>query len=123
MEDTLVFNSREEVEALTFEQAMNVLASARECLIEQLISQRTHAHMSDDCGDYLIAATYNWSTLFTDYFDNDGDETYFIETVKQFLLTPPFDNGEGIAPHFPYGGSDGEIRFTIVPFMQEEEVN
>lgn len=119
--DTLVFNSREEVEALTFDQAMNVLASARECLIEQLISQRTHAHLLDDCGDYLTAATDNWAKLYGAYFNNDGDEIFFVREVKKFLLTFPNDhNNDPDGFDYPYGGSDGEIRFTLVPFMEVE---
>lgn len=97
-------DSREEVEALTDAQAVAVLDAAREKLIEQLTAQRTHPHLLDDCGDYLAAATDNWSRLFHNYWNHDGEG--FVNYVRQFLLESPDE----------WGGADGEVRFELVRF-------
>ena len=108
MADSLVFHSKGEVEALTDEQAMAVLDVVRETLIDTLEAQRNHPHLLDDCGDYLFAATDNWTHLFGRYFNNDGND--FTPYVKQWLLAPLDD----------WGASDGEARFVLCPFTVDE---
>jgi len=108
-----VFTSREEVEALTFDEARDVICDARDLLRAELDDDVEHMHWLDDCGDYLFAAIDNYHMLWTYYWENDGDKEAVIARVKDFLLSPQ----DGL---FPYGGSDGEIRLTIVPFMTEE---
>jgi hypothetical protein len=106
MPDPIPFHSKEEVEGLTIDRAMEVLAAARRKLVDELLSQESHPHMLDDCGDYLAAATDNWTRLFNAYFLNDGDEMAVVQAVQAFLSEPEEE----------WGGSDGEIRFNLLPF-------
>ena len=103
----IVFSSRKEIEELTWEQAMEVIRAARRMLLTQLLYQEYHEHMGDDCGDYLQAACENWHYLWTTYFDNDGDETIVVNTIKDWLLNPD-------DPIYGLGGCDGEIRYNLL---------
>lgn len=111
--DPIPFTSREEVEEMDEARARDVLRVVRRKLMFHLLNQETHEHMSDDCGDYLAAASDNWSTLWNGYNLSDG--TDLVAITKRWLLSDP-NEGE-----FPWGGSDGEIRFTLVPFMDPED--
>ena len=93
----------QQVDVLTEEQALEVLHAARRAMLFQGLMQETHDHLGDDCGDYLEAATSNWNTLWEAFFNSDGAD--IVEAVKLFLRETP----DG------WGGSDGEIRFSILP--------
>lgn len=103
-----VYHSAVEIEAMTHEDAMNVLRHVRRVLLVQLMHQERHEHMLDDCGDYLTAATDGWGYLHKLYFENDGDPLLLTEGVKRYL-TAPMDDRE-----FPWGGCDGEARYDLL---------
>jgi hypothetical protein len=105
------FQTREEIENLTHEQALEVLRAARRLLTLSLLGQEYHEHMLDDCGDYLTAAVDNFNHLYHAYWDNDAVD--FHIRVKEWLLDK--DN-EGL------GGSDGEIRLEILSQNLLEEI-
>lgn len=101
------FTSVEQLESLTEEQAMDIMRLARRRLLNLLIGQEYHEHMTDDCGDDLQAATENWWYLWKSYFDNDG--TDYVGYVRNWLMNP---DDEDCGPTL--GGSDGEIRYDIL---------
>lgn len=107
---TVTRMTREHIrDGLTYDEAISVIEHARDLLTTILEEDKTHHHWLDDCGDYMAAATENWTRLFALYFDNDGDEKAVIDGVKAFLLASPND----------WGASDGEIRFAVVDFDEE----
>jgi len=117
-----VFTSREEVEALTYEEAVGVIRDARNLLISELTSDIDHEHWGDDCGDYMDAAITNYHWLWDAYFLNDGGEADVVRLVKQFLLKDPTQDFVLDPDNTPdWGGCDGEVRFTITPFHEEGE--
>jgi len=93
----------EEIENLTDEQAYDVYRAARRTCLMQLLHQETHEHDMDDCGDYLAAASENWARLFDNLWSNDFQN--LAEYVREFLKESPVE----------WGGSDGEVRFEILP--------
>lgn len=105
------FTTRDQIMAMTDDEAMRVMRAARRMLMTQLLYQEYHEHMLDDCGDYLAAATENWANLHAAYFDNDG--AGFTTFVQTWLLD---------ADNFPLGGSDGEVRFSLLDEALLEEV-
>lgn len=112
-----VFNTREEVETLDEAGAEAVVRNAYDCL--RGVVEGCHAVIGlDDTGDYLAAAIDNYFLLFHAYWDHDG--TDFVDAVKRFLLTSPNDHDNDGSFEFPWGGSDGEIRFTLCPWWEEE---
>lgn len=101
--DCTMFLTMKEVEALTEDQALAVVKAAADILQRQLDAGPVAL---DDGGDYLAAAVDNYHRLFHAYWDNDGDPTIFVQEVKAFLQEDP---------ESMWGGSDGEIRFEILP--------
>ena len=106
----LVFSDQDEVKDLNYIQAVEIVRYARRVLVLQLLSQETHEHWLDDCGDYLIAATENWYTLFTEVWGADLDEAETVRIVKEFMQQEPVE----------WLGSDGEIRFSLfdTPYIE-----
>lgn len=82
-------------------RAYEILDIARENLISHLVAQRDHPHLTDDCGDYLDAATETWTTLFYAGWNNDWVD--FTAHVNNFLNVPSDD----------WLASDGEIRYDL----------
>ncbi len=111
--DPPMFHTRDQIDNLTYEKALEVIRAARRMLLMTLLTQEHHEHMLDDCGDDLAAATDNWATLHRAYFANDGDPDHVRNDVQKWLLDA--DN-QGL------GGSDGEIRFVILSERVLEEV-
>jgi len=93
----------EGVEELTDEQAYDVYRAVRRTALMQLLFQETHEHDLDDCGDYLAAAIYNLNTVFEIGFTNDFEN--FANDIRTWLKESPIE----------WGGSDGEVRFEILP--------
>jgi len=89
---------------MTPEQAALVRIAVRRNLLMTLLSQEYHWHEVDDCGDYLTAATDNWSALYSNLWNDDFQDE--IGETRKFLTD--FDA-------YPIGGSDGEIRHDILP--------
>jgi hypothetical protein len=103
--------TREQIDSLTYDQARDVIRAARDLLEVMLNHDRTtHEHWSDDCGDYMEAATQNWTRLWNVYFDNDGTEAEVIKGVREFLTESP---DEWLA-------CDGDVRFDILPEIYNE---
>lgn len=100
--DTLTTEAQ--IDALTEEQAIEILHKARHTLIEHLQGQDSHPHLLDDCGDYLNAATLSWGHLFEAFWSNDGDPVRFTDAVKAYLR---FDTLEELA-------CDGDTRFEVL---------
>lgn len=96
--------TEEQIENLSEEDARHVLRAVRRACVTQLLMQEYHEHELDDCGDYLYAASENWFKLFNNVWVNDF--TGWVDEVKKFLTD--FEA-------YPEGGSDGEVRFAILP--------
>jgi hypothetical protein len=105
------FHTKEEIENLTDDQAMEVMRYVRRMLLDQLLFQEYHEHMLDDCGDYLTAASDNWTWLHDAYFNNDGEG--FTDFVINWLTNEK---------DYPLGGSDGEARFDLLSEELMEEL-
>jgi len=97
------FTTRDEIDSMTPEQAEMVRIHTRRMLVMQLLYQEFHQHELDDCGDYLTAATDNWAALFGTLWSDDFQDE--LPITKEFLTN--FDR-------FPEGGSDGEIRYSLL---------
>ena len=97
------FKDEEEIKGMSENRAHQVLRDVRRMLLLQLLSQEHHEHEVDDCGDYLIAATDNWSDLFTAIWTNDFQN--LIPEIQKFLLDPEA---------YPWGGCDGEVRHDLL---------
>lgn len=108
-----MFHTRDQIDNLTYPQALGVIRAARRMLLMTLLTQEHHEHMLDDCGDDLDAATHNWYRLHNAYFANDGDEDHVRNDVQKWLLDA---DDEGL------GGSDGEIRHMILSENLLEEL-
>lgn len=93
----------EEIDNLTEEQAVEVRIATRRMLVFQLLLQEYHMHELDDCGDYLMAATENWFSLFNNLWSNDFQNE--VEETKKFLTD---------LEAYPAGGCDGEIRYALI---------
>lgn len=96
--------TKEDIANLTQDQASRIRIAVRRQLLFQLLYQEYHWHEMDDCGDYLTAATDNWASLFDNLWSNDFQNE--IEETQKFLLDHEA---------YPLGGSDGEIRYDILP--------
>lgn len=102
--------TKEDVANLTEAQAEMVRIHTRRALLHQLLFQEFHMHEMDDCGDYLTAATDNWAALFNNLWSNDFQDE--VEETKKFLTD--FDA-------YPEGGSDGEVRYDLIPWHFDEQ--
>lgn len=97
------FYNKAQVANIDLETAFAVVRAARRMLLLNLMHAELHEHVTDDCGDYLKAATDNWHRLFHDLHDTDVLEEEVLRRVKEFLLEPASE----------WLGSDGEIRFEL----------
>lgn len=95
------FSSKEDVDTLTDEEALEVVANAGAILIDSI--QSYGAVALDDRGDYLSSAIENYHRLFDLYWTNDGQNPAFLEGVKQFLREEPH----------AWLASDGDLRFNV----------
>jgi hypothetical protein len=105
------FTSQAEIDAIDIEAAGRIRIAVRRMCVMQLLHQELHMHEMDDCGDYLVAATDNWATLFSRLWNDDFQNE--IEVTKQFLT----DFNE-----FPLMGCDGEIRHDLLSDELIEEL-
>lgn len=100
------FASKEDVQSLTDDEAVEIVTMARDILVQQTAPYDDGATRSvglDDSGDYIFAAVTNYHRLFMAYWEHDGQNPSFIEAVKNFLLE---DVTEWL-------GSDGEVRYDL----------
>jgi hypothetical protein len=96
------FSTDDEIRALTYDQAYDILIFVRRNLMMELLSQETHNHMTDDCGDYLSAASDAWHDLFEAYDLGWHDQAAFTRHVRDWLLSTDL------------GGCDGEPRYSLL---------
>lgn len=105
----------EDIPNLTEEQAMGVFRATRRMCALHLISQETHEHNLDDCGDYLTAATVNWATLQQALWADDFQD--LIPEVKLFLQDFVDDRDDA---KYPREACDGDVRYDILIDLPED---
>jgi hypothetical protein len=109
MERVVIFNSKAELEAMTRDQAIQVVIAAADNLRNQLDTDTPgapypyHFLWSDDGLDYMDAAATHWCEIFKIHQDSDGqwDEAARKELARHLLTEVEL-------------ASDGEFRLWIL---------